>query len=299
MDLEHQAIERLRYGAEISVQYYSAPLLLTYSGGKDSEVLLALALRAGIDFEVQHNHTTADAPETVRHVRERFAALESEGITCQINRPRYKGKPTSMWSLIPIKMMPPTRIARYCCAILKEQSGANRCIAHGVRWAESPRRKLNRGIYEADRGHIFNDDNDETRREFETCPMKGKTTINPIVDWTDADVWSYIRSEHLPVNPLYCCGFSRVGCIGCPMGGGKNMNFEFIRYPKYAELYKLAFARMLEARRASGKSADACGWTDADSVFAWWMRDPAFYGQVSIEEAESGPTPEEERGEEE
>lgn len=62
-------------------------------------------------------------------------------------------------------------------------------------------------------------DNDEKRQLFETCNLKGKMTVNPIVDWSDDDVWDYTHSEHLPINPLYCEGQKRVGCIGCPMAG--------------------------------------------------------------------------------
>ena len=68
---------------------------------------------------------------------------------CTINYPAYKGKRTSMWSLIPQKLMPPTRIMRYCCAVLKEQGGNGRFITTGVRWAESSRRKRDRGVFEA------------------------------------------------------------------------------------------------------------------------------------------------------
>lgn len=211
MDIEHKAIERIQYAAEVSEQYYNAPLIITYSGGKDSEVLLALALRAGIDFEAQHSHTTADAPETVYHVRKRFAALESEGIPCKINYPQYKGRPTSMWDLIPRKMMPPTQIVRYCCEILKEQNGRHHCIVTGVRWAESSHRAKNRGFIDIGRKdangrYILFADNDEGRRGFETCPIKAKTIINPIIDWSDAEVWDFTHSEHLPINPLYGCG---------------------------------------------------------------------------------------------
>ena len=66
---------------------------------------------------------------------------------------------------------------------------------------------------------ILMGDNDEKRQLFETCNLKGKMTVNPIVDWSDNDVWDYTRNEHLPVNPLYCEGQKRVGCIGCPMAG--------------------------------------------------------------------------------
>lgn len=118
MDLEKVSIERLREGAQMSELYYQQPLLICYSGGKDSEVILDLALKAGIDFEVQHSHTTADAPETVYHIRKRFKELEDKGINCVINYPYYKGQRTSMWKLIQQKEMPPTRLMRYCIAII-------------------------------------------------------------------------------------------------------------------------------------------------------------------------------------
>lgn len=225
MDKEQMAITRLQDAERLSLHRYGKPLLITYSGGKDSQVLVALAERSGIDFEVVNSHTTADAPETVYFIREQFRQMEGRGINCTIEKPRYKGKPTSMWSLIPQKMMPPTRLVRYCCAVLKENTGRDRFIATGVRWAESTRRKNNRGVMELmhrdpAKRIILMGDNDEKRQLFETCNLKSKMTVNPIVDWSDDDVWDYTHSEHLPVNPLYCEGHKRVGCIGCPIAGG-------------------------------------------------------------------------------
>ena len=52
-----------------------------------------------------------------------------------------------MWSLIPKKLMPPTRAARYCCNVLKEASGRGRAIITGVRRAESVSRS-SRGALE-------------------------------------------------------------------------------------------------------------------------------------------------------
>ena len=69
-DLEHLAIERLKTASDLSLRYYGQPLVITDSGGKDSSVVKELALRSGIPFEIMHNHTTADAPETVRFVRQ-------------------------------------------------------------------------------------------------------------------------------------------------------------------------------------------------------------------------------------
>lgn len=273
-DLEKRAIERLKIGAEMSEQYYEKPLMITYSGGKDSDICVELAIRSGINFEVQNSHTTADAPETVRYIRQRFKEWESKGIKCEISKPMYQGKRTSMWDLIAKKGMPPTRMMRYCCAVLKETAGNNRAISTGVRKAESAKRS-NRGIYETITPKIsdkiiLNNDNDDRRQIIERCEMKGKIVINPIIDWEDSDVWKYIRSEKLTVNPLYQCGFNRVGCIGCPMAQKKRYT-QFMLYPKYKQMYIHAFDRMLEARKAKGK--DDHNWKNGYDVFQWWMEE--------------------------
>lgn len=145
MDLEQKSIERLKMASEMSLKYYGQPLLVTYSGGKDSDVSLELTIRSGIPFEVQNSHTTADAPETVRHIRKKFYELELKGIKCTINKPMYQGNPISMWNLIPLKLMPPTRTVRYCCKVLKEGAGDNRMITTGVRWDESNQRATRGG----------------------------------------------------------------------------------------------------------------------------------------------------------
>lgn len=286
MDKEQKAIARLKEAALMSETYYQKPLVVTTSGGKDSDVCIALALAAGIDFEVQHNHTTADAPETVYHVRETFRRLEDKGIKCTINWPTYKGNPVTMWSLIPQKLMPPTRVVRYCCSILKEGGGKGRMITTGVRWEESVSRRNKRGIFEnmphdMSKKVIINNDNDDARRIFERCKLQAKRICNPIVDWSDRDVWDYIESEKIPVNPLYSCGFHRVGCIGCPMAGKRGREFEFTRYPTYQRAYIRAFDRMVEERKTRKLP---CDWQTGKDAFHWWMEDGVLPGQVELEE---------------
>lgn len=133
MDLEQSAFEALRFASAQSLKLYKQPLVITYSGGKDSDVLLHLAGKSGIPYEVLHSLTTADAPETVWHVRETFRRLELANVKCVIDaHVQPDGKRITMWNLIPQKLMPPTRLVRYCCAILKEGGGKGRFIATGV-----------------------------------------------------------------------------------------------------------------------------------------------------------------------
>ena len=134
--------------SEMSLRLYGRPLVVTDSGGKDSAVCREIVRRARIPFEIHHNLTTADEPQTIYYVRDIFRKLELEGITCCVNYPIYKGQRVTMWSLIPMKKFPPTRLQRYCCQICKENSCQDRFITTGVRWAESAKRKTSRGVFE-------------------------------------------------------------------------------------------------------------------------------------------------------
>lgn len=279
-DLEQTAIERLKAASDMSLRLFEKPLVITYSGRKDSDVLLHLARASGIPFEVLHSLTTADAPETVRHVYDTFRRLEEKGVKCDVDKHvQPDGSRVTMWNLIPRKLMPPTRLVRYCCAVLKEGGGKDRFIATGVRWAESTARKRRGGLEvltsKPQSKLILSNDNDEDRRLFETCQLKGKRVVNSIIDWKDNEVLDYAAIEKIPMNPLYCEGFHRVGCVGCPMAS-KARTMEFARYPRIKAAYIRVFDRMLEERR---KRSLPCQWQSGVDVFHWWMEDGVLPGQ--------------------
>lgn len=323
MDREQVTIERIKFASQMSLSHYGLPIVCTYSGGKDSDITLEMFLRAGVPFEVHNSHTTVDAPETVYHIRKKFAKLEERGIKCEIEKPPYipgdeKNRRYTMWSLIVKKKLPPTRIARYCCSVLKEGSCRNRMIATGVRWDESTQR-ASRGRYEVvgktkkDRLNLTDEemmetqssrdyeqlripgteteeimlmnDNSKKRRFIEKCNMKAKTVCNPIIEWTDREVWDFIRSEGIEINPLYEMGFTRVGCIGCPCASHAWREKEFEIYPKYKAAYIRAFDNMLEAMRNDG-SGKVPQWKNGEEVFAWWMEYDDIPGQMKIEDIE-------------
>lgn len=196
---------------------------------------------------------------------------------------RPDGTNVTMWNLIPRKLMPPTRLVRYCCAELKETGGRGRWIATGVRWAESQKRE-SRGVMETihkdkNKRIILMDDNDERRMLLENCQLKGTRTVNPIVDWKDEDVLDYCAEQKIAMNPLYACGWKRVGCIGCPMAG-KHRNTGFSRYPKIKAAYVRAFDRMLVERQKRGLP---CDWQTGEDVMHWWMEDGVLPGQMVLE----------------
>ena len=289
MDLEQRSIERIKLAALMSEQYYDAPIICTYSGGKDSDVMLELFKRSGVNFEVVNSHTTVDAPQTVYHIRKKFKELEDQGIKATITYPVFKGKMTSMWELIEQKGAP-TRMHRWCCKIFKETSTPKRMIATGVRWDESAKRAA-RGEYEvigktlkerqsaAYEDVILNNDNYVKRKIIERCELKGAVVANPIIDWKNKDIWEFIRSEKIKYNPLYDMGYSRVGCIGCPMSSYSKRCKEFSDFPKYRDNYIKAFDRFINKKEKEGCISR---YKTAQEMFDWWMEDPKMQGQISL-----------------
>lgn len=243
---------------------------LAYSGGKDSGVIKRLAEMAGVKFEAHYSCTSVDPPELVRFIKSQKDVY--------FDIPRYPdGKPITMWNLIPKKKMPPTRLMRYCCKELKESSGVGRVTVTGVRWSESVGRSKKQGLItllgkNKKEEVILNDDNAESRRMVENCYRTRKTLVNPIIDWTDSDVWEFHKVESLPYCELYgdikvkndcyaCTGKKRLGCIGCPMS--VNAVQELEQYPKHKAAYIRAFDKMLEQTRKT--------WTCGEEVFDWWV----------------------------
>ena len=275
LEKEKTAIERLKAFAPEDEPYY-----LAYSGGKDSDVIRILSQLAGVKHECKHNLTTVDAPETVRYVRETIGWENVE-------KPQL-----TMWQLIVKKKFPPTRLVRYCCSELKERGGKHRKKITGVRWAESINRKNSSGLiniigrpkanqkqadeygveYKVNKSGslVMNDDNSPTRRIVEMCYRTSMVLVNPIIEWTEKDVWEFLNYYGCESNPLYQCGWKRIGCIGCPLGGSNSQKREFQQYPKYKAAYIKAFDRMLKKRTEDGIENKPM-WRTGEDVMKWWL----------------------------
>ena len=134
---------------------------------------------------------------------------------------------------------------------------------------------------------MLTNDNEDSRRVVEQCYKRHKTTINPIIDWTDAEVWEFIRANKIPYCSLYDEGFRRLGCIGCPMASMNDREHEFIRWPKYKNAYLLTFAKMLQERARRGKLKGSWGIeTTPQDVFNWWMEYDVLPGQMTFDDYE-------------
>ena len=257
------AYERYRWAAKEAERLFDMPLVVQYSGGKDSDVILQLAKESGVPFRVTHNLTTADPPDNVYYIRRVFAALREEGIDCRINVPRR-----SLWKIMRETLVIPSRIMRVCCSELKERKMPDApYIVTGVRWAESAGRRAKSGIAmvcAASHAHahggeekaaaagLLTTDDASTRRLFEQCQLRGVRVLNPIIDWSDDDVWSYLHSRGIEGNPLYKEGWTRIGCVGCPLASRRARELAFARCPKLYKAWRDAIAYVIDRRKEMG-----------------------------------------------
>ena len=258
------AVERLKDAYGFSQRLGMGKLYVCFSGGKDSECVYLLCRKAFGEHmheccDFVYNMTGIDPPELVYFIREYFPDVI------------FSRSKTTIWDLCVQKRMPPTRVVRYCCSELKERGGKGRFVVTGVRWAESVKRRLNRGIFEsygAKSPKILNADNSDDRRTLEHCVPKQRYICNPIVDWGTDEVWRFIIQENMPYCTLYDEGFSRMGCIGCPMNSPDSKRKAFDRWPKYKSQWIRTFQRMVDKRKADGLPTQ---WNTGDNVFTWWI----------------------------
>ena len=232
-DKTAKAIERLRHFEPLNGYY------LAFSGGKDSVVIKALADISGIKYDAHYSVTTIDPPELIYFIRRHHPDVIWE-------RPEvpFLSK-LETWGF-------PQRQRRWCCELYKENGGNNRCVVTGIRRAESYNRSR--------------------RKIFEHCfsggyKSKNKTFVNPIIDWTDGDVWQFIRERELPYCSLYDEGWKRIGCLFCPMAGVMR-KIEAERYPNYVR----AFIRSFEKLHATGRQSMA-RWANGEEMFWWWINE--------------------------
>lgn len=183
------------------------PVEISYSGGKDSDVILELAKMANIPYRAIYKSTTIDPPGTIRHCKENGVEVL---------------KPTMTFFDLVRKRGVPTRRARFCCEVLKEYKVLDRAV-QGIRRSESTKRA-------------------KRYKEPEVCRVykhRQKARIYlPILEWSDSDVAEFIKERNIQCHPLYYDEDGefhverRLGCIGCPMRSD-NGKSDFLRYPKF------------------------------------------------------------------
>lgn len=268
LNKEKEAVRFIRKAESLALRMSDKGFHVAFSGGKDSQVLLALMELSGCKYHAEMQVTSVDSPNLMRFVRANYPNVK-------LNLPKK-----NMRQLILQKKLLPTRQARYCCAILKEQAGAGSVTCVGVRAAESARRAKRKQIevigqkgvgfeikndclvHEQSDGQLFDLDND-----IKVYCIKGKdkVVISPIFKWSNNDVWDFIHGNNMPYCDLYDLGFHRIGCLFCPFASVKQNRIELEMFPLVAErIYIRAIHELME-------NGHYDNFDSPEQCFQWWI----------------------------
>jgi phosphoadenosine phosphosulfate reductase len=189
-ELEHRSAEEV---LRVAVELFHPRLVLTCSWQKQSSVLVHMISEIEPCVRVVEFDTGLLFPETYRtrdKLVERYP-VQFERITPALTvEEQAAAYGPELWKREPDR----------CCAMRKVAplehalEGMDAWIT-GIRREQSTTR--------------------ENARKIEIDARRGVVKVQPLVDWTNRDVWRYIWKHSIPYNPLHDHGFPSIGCVPC------------------------------------------------------------------------------------
>ncbi len=198
---------------------YKLPLVVSYSGGKDSLASLLLALDAGMRPKLMFLNTGIELPETVENAGKTAVRYGLELYVVEAKDAFWKGLEV---------FGPPAKDYRWCCKacklgpttlFIKENFPEGVISIIGQRKYESESRS-------------------RKGEEWENPWVKKQKAVSPIQNWTALDVWLYLFLKKADYNPWYERGLYRIGCYLCPsadLGDSKILKENFAGYERWEE----------------------------------------------------------------
>lgn len=253
------SIELLRKSEKMAIRLDPEDgFYLAFSGGKDSQALYHIALMAGVKFKAHMNLTSVDPPEVIRFVKKQYPDVE-------LIKPKM-----SIYDMALKKHIMPTRTLRWCCAEFKEMSGAGKVTLIGIRKEESARRSKREEVSTSIKGKRTEETFDqwsEHQEKMVTCVGgKDKILVSPIIHWTEQDVWEFLNDVvKVPHCKLYDEGYTRIGCILCPMSNRKSKLRDIERFPHAKRRWIQTIEKLIKEGYINNN------FDDAEFGFEWWI----------------------------
>ena len=229
--------------------------IASFSGGKDSQVVLDLCTRAipPTDFEVIYSDTGYELPPSLELYKEVEAYYKKKFPSLRFLTARNHESVLNYWE----KIGTPSDSHRWCCAVMK---------------TAPLYRKLMEGTDKRQKFLAFEGvraEESASRSEYNRIGkgVKHKFVVNarPILNWSSTEVFLYLFEQKLHINAAYRAGKPRVGCILCPFGSPWDDMIVNNCYPNKLKPFLEKIEKSTEARKIPNK-------TDYISERKWKLR---------------------------
>ena len=175
-----------------------SPAVFASSLAAEDMVLTDLILKSKLDIGIFSLETGRLHPETLDmldKVKDRYDSYEIA---------LYKPQPEAVDAYVAQNGLnafyDSVEMRRECCRIRKVEP-LGRALAGNKAWVTGQRRAQSTTRAEL---HVQEDD-----------AAHGMVKFNPLADWSEEDVWNYIRANDVPYNALHDQGFPSIGCAPC------------------------------------------------------------------------------------
>jgi len=174
-----------------------SPAVFASSLAAEDMVLTDLILKAGLPIGIFSLDTGRLHAETLGMVD---AVKAKYGYDIEVFRPVAESVAAYVATKGENAFFESVDLRRECCTIRKVEP-LGRALKGKKAWVTGQRRaqsttRAELAVQEHDAAH-------------------GMEKFNPLADWSEQDVWDYIKANNVPYNPLHDQGFPSIGCAPC------------------------------------------------------------------------------------